>query len=93
MFVGFHLAASRLNIAVFTLAVAIGAVLILATRRPDAYTVSRGLLVNAGPDTLHAIINTDTMIGKDCAVGLAQLKALGVGSLTQQRPRKLPRRD
>ncbi len=76
MLVGFRLEASRLNIAVFTIAVAIGAVLSLAARRPDAYTVSRGQLINARPDTLHAIIHTDTMIGKDCAVGLAQLKAL-----------------
>lgn len=40
------------------LALAIAAVLILASTKPDEYTVSRSQLINAKPDALHAIINT-----------------------------------
>lgn len=40
------------------LVLAIAAVLILAATKPDAYTVSRNVLINAPADKLHAIINT-----------------------------------
>lgn len=47
-----------IKIVLIVLALAVIAVLVLAAVRPDAYTVSRSLLINALAEKLHAIINT-----------------------------------
>lgn len=47
-----------IKIIFLTLAVAILAVLAYASTRPDAYTISRSLLINSPAEKLHAIINT-----------------------------------
>lgn len=47
-----------IKIILIVLALAIVAVLILAATRPDVYTVSRSLRIEAPADKLHAIINT-----------------------------------
>ncbi len=47
-----------IKIVFIVFAVAILAVLAYAATKPDAYTVSRSLLINATADKLHPIINT-----------------------------------
>lgn len=47
-----------LNATFIVLILALTALLIYAATKPDAYSVSRSLLINAPADKLHAIINT-----------------------------------